>query len=260
MKYLLSIFIIISSLFSSIIDKNQCKQKGNGYIFAGGECIQYVEFEGDKEGSLNILVHGAWKNGSNTLAHYAPFAETINMNTDITTVAIALPGYSNSSTNNFNGLLSKKDGKISVVGNKHYISFMAKLVNELKSKYNASTVNYIGHSAGAIVGATLTGYTPKLIQNIVCVGGGHDIHKILKNNNKLISLIDLIKNVDKNTNFLIIYGTNDNISPSKRNKNFHKLLVNHNLKSKLIKVQGAKHMDLDMTDTSIEAISTMLDY
>ena len=182
------------------------------------------------------------------------------MNTDITTVAIALPGYSDSSTNNFNGLLEKNTNRISIIGTKQYITFMSNLVKALKIKYNATTVNYIAHSAGAIVGATLTGYSPKLIQNIICVGGGHNIHKIMKNTKSLISLVDVIKDVDKNTKFLVIYGTKDTVSPSKRNINFYKLLINNGLNAKLIKINNAKHLDLDMTDTSIEAITEMLDY
>jgi len=260
MKYLLLIFIITSTFLSANTNKKQCLTKGDGYIFAGGECIQYKDYEGDKDGSLNIVVHGAWKNGTNILARYAPFAETLNMNTDITTVAIALPGYSDSSTNNFTGLLNKGHNKPYLVGKKEYIEFMSDLVLKLKNKYNAKTVNYISHSAGAILGATLTGYSPKLIQNIVCAGGGYDLHKMKENSSDLISLVDVINSVDKSTNFLIIYGTKDTISPSKRNKNFHKFLLEHNLNSKLVEVTDAVHIDLDMTDTSVDAITDMLDY
>jgi len=260
MKYILLMFILTSSLLSETVSKQQCNEKGDGYIYAGEECIQYVEFEGDKEDSLNIVVHGAWKNGSNTLARYAPFAETLNMNTDITTIAVALPGYSKSSTNNFGGLLNKGHGEPSLVGKKEYVAFMSDLILKLKTKYNSTTVNYIGHSAGAFLGATVTGYTPGLIQNIVCAGGGHNIHKSMKNTTSLISLVDVVNNVNKNTKFLIVYGTKDKISPPKRNINFHKFLQNNGLNSTIIKVNGAGHLDLDMTDTSVDAISEMLDY
>ncbi|HIP11438.1 MAG TPA: alpha/beta hydrolase [Arcobacter sp.] len=260
MKYLLLVFVIASSMLSATVSQKQCDTKGEGYIFAGAECIQFVEFEGDVEGSLNIVVHGAWKDGTNTLARYAPFAETLNMNSDITTVAVALPGYSKSSTNNFGGLLSKGHGEPSSVGKKDYVAFMADLVLKLKNKYNATTVNYIGHSAGAILGATVTGYAPGIIQNIVCAGGGHDIHKSMKNTSSLISLVDVISTVDKKTNFLIVYGTKDKISPPQRNINFHDFLIKNGFNSKLIKVDGAAHLDLDMTDTSVDAISEMLDY
>jgi pimeloyl-ACP methyl ester carboxylesterase len=260
MKYILIIFIFTSTFLSANINKIQCEKKGDGYIFAGGECIQYVEFEGDKEGSLNIVVHGAWKNGTNILARYAPFAETLNMNTDITTVAIALPGYSNSSTNNFTGLLNKGSDKPYLVGKTEYIKFMSDLVSKFKMKYKATTINYISHSAGAILGATLTGYTPKLIQNVVCAGGAYNLKDKNNKSSSLISLIDVIDNVDKKTNFLIIYGTKDKISPTQRNIKFHSFLKTNGLNSKLIKVNGAKHLDLDMTDVSVDAISEMLDY
>ncbi|VAY87546.1 hypothetical protein MNB_ARC-1_458 [hydrothermal vent metagenome] len=240
------------------VSQIECKSKGDGYIFAGGECIQYIEAEGDKKDTLNIIVHGAWKEGTDTLARYAVFVETINLNTDITTVAVALPGYSQSSTNNFKGLLNGHN-KPTLVGEKKYIVFMNELIKKLKQKYKATTINYIGHSAGAILGATITGYNPKLIQNIVCAGGAYDIHKMMKNSKNLISLIDVVDNVDKSTNFLIVYGTKDTISTSKRNKNFYKALKSKGLNVKLIKVKGAKHLDLDMTSASVDAITQMIE-
>ena len=262
MKNILKIVGIISiltiSLFGAKVSQSQCTQKGDGFLFAGGECIQYVEIEGDKEDTLNIVVHGAWKDGTDTLARYSPFAETLNMNTDITTVAVALPGYSKSSTNNFKGLLGGH-AEPSLSGEKKYVEFMSQLIKKLKEKYNAKTVNYIGHSAGAILGATVTGYSPNLIQNIVCAGGGYDIHSYMKNSKNLISLIDVVDDVSKNTNFLIVYGTKDTTSPPKRNKDFYNALKSKGLNAKLVEVKDAGHLDLDMTDASVDAITEMLD-
>ena len=262
MKNILKIVGLISilslSLFGAKVSQSQCNEKGDGFLFAGGECIQYVEIEGDVEGFLNIVVHGAWKDGTDTLARYSPFAETLNMNTDITTIAVALPGYSKSSTNNFKGLLSGHD-EPSLSGEKKYVEFMSQLITKLKNKYNAKTINYIGHSAGAILGATVTGYSPNLIQNIVCAGGGYDIHSYMKNSENLISLVDVVDNVSKDTNYLIVYGTEDKISPPKRNKDFYSALKEKGLNAKLIEVKDAAHLDLDMTDTSVDAITEMLE-
>ena len=76
-------------------------------MFAGNECIQYKKFSGDTKGALNIIVHGTWNEGTDTLARYAPFAEDLAMRTDITTIAVALTGYSGSSTNKFPSLSHK---------------------------------------------------------------------------------------------------------------------------------------------------------
>lgn len=243
------------SLFAQKISLDECSQKGEEFIFAGGECIQYSISEGDIEDRLNIIVHGTWDEGTNTLGRYAPFAESLSMATDITSIAVSLPGYSKSSTNNFTSLSHK--GVKNLAAKKEYVLFLGDLIEALKKKYNAKTINYIGHSAGAMMGATLSGLKPELINNIALAGGRYDIHKEEKGN--LISMVDVLDNVNKNMNILFIYGTKDKISKPEVTIEFFKIAKEKGLKAKLVKVEGAEHIDLDMSDTSVEAITEMLE-
>jgi len=259
----LSFFIILSSIFttsivaSTVVSKNQCEVKGEEYIFAGGECIEFYISEGEIEDEINIIVHGTWDAGTNTLGRYAPFADNLSMATDITTIAVALPGYSNSSTNNFEALSHK--GTKNLAANKQYIEFLTALIKKLKTKYEANKVNYIGHSAGALMGSTVTGYSPGLITTMTSAGAGYDIHSKVKDSKNLISLIDFIDKIDKETEFLLIYGTKDKISKPQITKDYYKALKNKGYKVKLVEVAGAPHIDLDMSDTSVEAIVEMLE-
>jgi len=252
------LFIFTIQLFAETVSKEECMSKKTGFIFAGGECIQYYEAQGDVENTLNIIVHGAWEKGTNTLSRYTPFAQNIAMSTDITSIAVALPGYSKSSSNNFGALIGQ-NGKPSMAARKEYIYFMTDLIIKLKEKYKASTINYIGHSAGAMLGLTITGYKPKLIQNMMSAGAPFDMEKIIQDNKNLISISNIIDNVDKNTKFLLIYGTKDTISKPKYTKDFYTLATKKGLNVKLVKVEGAPHLDLDMTDTSVDAIIELLD-
>jgi len=252
------LFVLSLHLFAVTVSKEECMSKNTGFIFAGGECIQYYEAQGDVENTLNIIVHGAWKKGTNTLARYTPFAQNIAMSTDITSIAVALPGYSKSSTNNFGALIGQS-GKPSLAADKEYIYFMTDLIIKLKEKYNASTINYIGHSAGAMLGLTITGYKPKLIQNMMSAGGIYDVQKNMEDNEDLMSITNVINTVDKDTKFLLIYGTKDLISKPKYTKDFFTLAIKKGLNVKLVKVEGAVHLDLDMTDTSVDAIIELLD-
>jgi len=252
------LFVLTIHLFAAKVSKDECLNKKTGFIFAGGECIQYYEAQGDVENTINIIVHGAWKKGTNTLSRYSPFAQNIAMSTDITSIAVALPGYSKSSTNNFDALISS-NGKPSMAARKDYIYFMADLVLKLKEKYKASTINYVGHSAGAMLGLTITGYKPKLIQNMMSAGAPFDMEKNIQNNEDLISISKVIDTVDKDTKFLLIYGTKDTVSKPKYTKDFYILAMKKGLNVKLVKVEGAPHLDLDMTDTSVDAIVELLD-
>ena len=259
----LSTYITLLMLFttnilaSNKVNENQCNSKGEEYIFAGGECIQYYISEGEVEEEINIIVHGTWDAGTNTLGRYGPFADNLSMATDITTIAVALPGYSNSSTNNFKAL--SHNGTKNLAANKQYIEFLTALIKKLKSNYEAKTVNYIGHSAGALMGSTVTGYSPGLINTMTSAGAGYDIHTKVKESQGLISLIDFIDNIDKETEYLLIYGTKDEISKPQITKDYYKALKNKGYKVKLVEVVNAPHIDLDMTDTSVEAIVEMLE-
>ncbi|WP_321315771.1 alpha/beta fold hydrolase [Halarcobacter sp.] len=250
---LLLVFVFSLTLEANKISKEECTK--DNFIFAGGECIEYRAYKGESNDRIVVIVHGTWDEGTNTLGRYAPFAETMNMNTDLTTIAVALPGYSGSSTNNFTSLAHK--GVKNLAAKKEYVLFLGKLIKALKEKYNAEEVTYIGHSAGAMMGATLMGLNPDLVQNIALAGGRYDIHKDEKGD--LISLVDVIDDVNKEAKFLFIYGTKDEISKPEVTTSFYKIAQEKGLNAKLVKVEGAGHIDLDMTDASIEAITEMLE-
>jgi len=253
---LLSIFTI-DMMAQNLVTEKQCNDKGEEYIFAGGECIQFYVSEGDVESELNIVVHGTWTEGTNTLGRYAPFADNLSMATDITTVAIALPGYSDSSTNHFPAL--SHNGTKNLAAQKEYIEFLSQLVQKLKIQFDAKKINYIGHSAGAFMGSTLTGYTSGLIDTMTSAGAGYDIHSKVKKSKELISLIDFMDKVDRKTKYLLVYGTKDTISKPEIIKNYYKALQKAGLNVKMVEAVDAVHIDLDMTDESVEAITEMLE-
>lgn len=244
------------NLSAKSISEKECSSMGEDFVFAGGECIETRTFEGDSNEHIIILVHGVWDEGSNTLGRYAPFAETMNLNTDLTTIAIALPGYAKSSTNNLLSLASKK--KKNQAATKEYVMFLGNVVKALKKKYEAKTVTYVGHSAGARMGATLTGFEPDLIQNIALVGGRYEVRDENKGKG-FISFNNVIDKTNKNINFLFVYGTEDKISKPEVTQKFFKVAQAKGLKAKLVKVEGAAHIDLDMTDESVEAITEMVE-
>jgi alpha-beta hydrolase superfamily lysophospholipase len=260
MKNLIKITIIMlvtTSLYSNMVLKKQCEKKEGNFIFAGKECINYFIEEGDRKDILNIIIHGAWKNGTNTLARYSPFASNISLNTDITTIAIALPSYSKSSSNYLKSLMHNGKKSVALSTSKQYIDFLVDLIKELKNKYKAKTINVIAHSAGAILSATITGYKPNLIQNVVLAGGQYNLERF--KNKSGLTIDKFLKDIPKSTNFLLVYGTKDNISKPKITKDFYNKLKRLKLNVKMIEVKEHKHLDLDMSDESVEAITSMFE-
>jgi hypothetical protein len=59
-KNLLVMALLFSSsiLFASNVSEADCSKKGDNFIFAGNECIQYFKSNGDKESALNIIERG----------------------------------------------------------------------------------------------------------------------------------------------------------------------------------------------------------
>jgi pimeloyl-ACP methyl ester carboxylesterase len=257
-KMMISMGLVSALAISSYAGVSQadCDAKGDEYLFAGNECMQLKTFEGDDNEHIVVLIHGSWKAGTNILGRYAPFAETLNMNTDKTVVAVALPGYSGSSSNVMPPL--EHDAKVSPSATLEYVEFLGKVIEGVKSKYEANEITYVGHSAGARMGATLTAMKPGLVQNAVLVGGGYETKPELK---KLgaISFSDVMDRADKKTKYVMVYGTADKISLPQRTIDMHEKMKKAGFDSTLVKAEGKAHLDLEMTDASVEAISALFE-
>lgn len=247
------IFIILSSvLFTSLFanPKKICNEKGDNYIFVKGECINYKTFLGDSEG-LNIIVHGTWDEGTDILARYTSFAEDVALKSDVTTIVVALPGYSDSTSNKLKAIGSKEYKNLAAT--KEYVEFFALLVEELKKEFESSYTTIIAHSAGCMLSATSLGFKKDLVDNLLCAGGVYDIHK--KTDKKdLISAVDVINKISKDTKIVIVYGTKDTVSTPKMNKDFYEIAKKKGLNVKLVEAKDVPHMELEMTKSSMEAI------
>ncbi len=252
--------ILVSILFANIafanISKEDCEKKGEDFIFAKNECINFKEFEGEKSG-LNIIVHGTWDEGTDIIARYSPFAEDISMSSEVTTLALALPGYSKSSSNSLKAIGSKTEKNLAA--KKEYAEFFVELVEALKEKFDNPKITIIAHSAGCMLSATAIGLKPNLVDNLVCAGGVYDIHKKVPEDKSLISVVDVIDNISKDTKIAIVYGTQDDISTPQMSKDFYELAKKKGLNVELVEAKDAPHMELEMTKEAKDIIEKYLE-
>lgn len=248
----LMVFFLTSLLASP---KKECEKKGDNFIFIKDECINYKTFLGNSEG-LNIIVHGTWDEGTDVLSTYTAFAEDIALRSDVTTVVVAFPGYSESSSKKLKSIASKEQKNLAAT--KEYIEFFVSLVESLKKEFESKYTTVIAHSAGCMLSATSLGFKDNLFENLLCAGGVYDIHK--KTDQKgLISAIDVVDKISKDINFVIVYGTEDSVSTPKMNKDFYKIAKNKGLNVKLVEAKNASHMQLEMTGESIDAIENFFE-
>lgn len=251
---ILTSILFATTIFANSI-KEDCNKKGEGFIYAQNECINYKKFDGDGD-ALNIIIHGTWDEGSDTLARYSPLAEDISMRSDISTIAVALPAYSKSSSNKLISIGSKSAKNLAAT--KEYVEFLAALVEAFKTKYNSSKITLIAHSAGCMMSATLLGVKPNLVDNLVCVGGVYDIHK-KSDDKKLISAVDVVDKISKNSKIILAYGTLDDISTPQMTTDFYNLAKQKGLDVKLIEVKDGVHIGLDMTTEVKNAIVELVE-
>jgi predicted esterase len=243
--------LLASGLYASKVTQAQCIDKGENYLFAAGECVELKTFAAENNDRLILLVHGSWKPGTNILGRYAPFAESINMNTDVTTVAVALPGYSGSSSNMMPPL--EHEAAVTPSATREYITYLGKLVKAIKEKYNAQEITYVGHSAGARMGATLSALEPGLIKNAVLAGGRY-INKPEEAKHGAISFDDVKAKADKETKYVLVYGSADTISEPSVTTSYYEQMKKDGFDVTLVEAKGAPHLDLEMTDATQNAI------
>lgn len=249
--------LLTSSLLGSNVSQSDCDAKGEEYIFAGNECMQLKMFEGDDNEHIIVLIHGSWKKGTNILGRYAPFAESINMYTDKTVVAVALPGYSGSSLNHMPVL--EHEAKVSPSATKEYVEFLGTTIKAVKDKFEAQEITYVGHSAGARMGATLSAMEPGLLKNVVLAGGRYE-NSATDDKAGAISFNNVKDQADKeNTKYVLVYGSVDKISEPKVTIDAYDSMKKDGFNVKLVEAKGAPHLDLEMTNATQEAITALFE-
>ncbi len=254
LKHIFILVFLITCSYANKTYESACDTNNDQFIFSKSECINYVYEEADDENNLIIFLHGSWNEGTNILKKYTPLMEDLVLNTDVSTIVIALPGYSKSSTNVFQAI--GKKGFSSLIYTKEYLDLIKDVILQLKEKYKKKTLTLVAHSAGASLGTTLYGYDNTLIQNMISIAGSYTTDT--KNSN-LLSANKTYKNINKKSKLILIYGDKDKISPPKKSKDFYALVKKEQVNVKLIEVKNAVHLNLELREEVMDEILELLE-
>jgi len=249
LRYIFILLILLSYSYANKGKPSACDTSKHQFIFSKTECINYVYEEADDEDNLIIFIHGSWKEGSDTLKKYTPFMEDLVLNTDVSTIIIALPGYSKSSSNVFEAI--SKKGFSSLIYTKEYLDLIKDVILRLKKKYKKKTLTLVAHSAGASLATTLYGYDNTLIQNMIAIAGSYNTDPA---NKDLYSANKTYKNINKKSKLVLIYADNDKISPPNKSTDFYALVKKEKVLVKLIEVKNAAHLNLELRDEVMDEI------
>ena len=83
--------------------------------------------------------------------------------------------------------------------------------------------------------------------------GVYNIHE-KEQGKDLISMTDVLHSVNKDMKMVLVYGTADDISKPQITIDFYNLAKEKGFNVKLVEAKDAPHLDLDMTDASVDAI------
>lgn len=241
--------------------RNLQSKNSGAYIFANGECLKYKSFNGKKSDEINILIHGSWQRGQDPIGYrYSDLAESMAHSTSITSIALATPGYSGS-TSNFYKDMSWKKGRV-IPAEESFTKIMVSAIENLKKKYNAKKVNLFGKSSGAMIGGIISGYKPGLVDKYVLIGGAYNIYNTYRHNGwgkinpGLISSTNFVSKVKKDARFLIVAGENDDKASPLFAKNYVTYLNDEGIKADVLVIKGAGHSSLETNAEVLDATYT----
>lgn len=264
LKYLLLVVYVLFISGCSInepsieeleVYKQECqdmkKNNKDSFIFAKGECLNYIVSWGDAQKSeINILLHGSWRENSSPVAQrFTEIADDFRDNTNITSIALAMPGYDESTSNRYSNMNWKNTNVIPA--NESFVKIISQAIKNLKIKYNATKVNIYGKSSGAMLGGIISGYSPGLLDKVILLGGAYNIYFTYEYNGwgrmspGFISAVNYIDLVDKKTSFLVIAGGKDKKANPIFAKRYVKKLNKAGIKAKVVVFKDLEHSGME---------------
>lgn len=272
---MLKYFVVIASLFITIHcysqkPANKCSEKDSSqWATTSLGCLHFYAFKNDSlsfHPNLIIVLHGDAP-FNNPGYQYAMAKQIAKQNQNTVAVGVLRPGYTDPDGNTSDGIRGLTTGDNYTLEN---IKALSEVIQHLKSIYHPKQTVLVGHSGGAAIAADIIALQPELLQKAVLVSCPCDLitwrnymsqqqPTVLqwKEPVKSISPLNVIGNIHKSTEVVIITGLKDNIAPSTLSVAYYKTLQRYGVKSELISVPEKGH-EILLNDSVFVAIKNLL--
>ena len=149
----------------SIVDSSESKSTELFHIpyFSSGEL---------NNSTLVLVLHGDAP-FNNPSYQYSIAKKIANENSNVVSVVVLRPGYSDNEGNQSKGDRGNSSGDNYTI---KVLESVYNLTNELKRKYNPSKVLLVGHSGGGAISANLISKYPRTYSNAVLISCPCDLH------------------------------------------------------------------------------------
>jgi len=206
-------------------------------MFVAGECLNYEKFDGHKKGKVIVFLHGSSTSFPNPISYVFDWGQNLKSRTGVTTYILNLPGYAGSSANNWYRMY--QTGRSYNAVNPGFVKFTADMLQSIKEREESSELYVVGHSSGATLAATISGYKPGLIQKVMAYEGNYDVdyYRAIRGWSNKYHATDFMTykdEIDKKTKFLNMYGMKSTKSKPEESLRFTKMLKENGLFVKTI--------------------------
>ena len=270
---LCQLFLIISVLSSCNANSqnNNCEKNDTlNYITTQHGCLFVKVFKSDSitlKPNLFIIIHGDAP--FNPPSYQYKLSQKLSEQVKNTIIVSVLrPGYKDNESN-------KSDGKRGQTTGDNYtqevINSLTEVIKELKIRFKPSKTIIAGHSGGAAISADIVSLTTQLVDKSILVSCPCDVeafrksmalkqpfYRAWRDSVKSISPIDVIKNINRNADIILIHGQEDDIVPFEIAENYFKKLKQNNIKVELIPIENAGH-EIFLTDRVLTVLKNNLE-
>ncbi len=211
---------------------------------------------------LVIALHGDINPPQNFLSYHSRFAKTISeKSNNVIAVGLLRPGY----TDHLNRTSDGERGE--TVGDNYddaRVRQIGTAIEKLKSIYKPKKTVLAGHSGGAAISAKLIALKPKLVDSVFLVScpcninaWRSDMYKRnrydgFKGDLTIASPLDLVEDIDPNTDITIIVGREDDITKPYLSNEYHSALTREGKISRKLVINGGH--EIFMSSTVIKTI------
>lgn len=198
---------------------------------------------------LVLVLHGDAP-FNNPSYQYLIAKKIANENSNLVAVGVLRPGYTDHEGNRSEG---ERGEAIGDNYTRDVLSSIYQLTNDLKKKYDPSTIILVGHSGGAAISANLMSQYPEAYSKSLLISCPCDLHpwrqhmKVLQDGAEIwdievssLSPIEELKNIPDSTPIVVVHGENDPVVPVSIIQNYVAELKanNKNVQFRLLQDQG----------------------
>jgi len=245
---------------SSEAAEKECAQKNlEEWAGGGGECLRVITENAMVEpAALIVFIHGDVSKGGPSDYLAKRMGRVDPAQNQFVAVAIMRPGYEDSESNQSSGTDNRRRDHYT----KHNVVAVAEAIDKLKAKYQPKATVIVGHSGGAAIAGVLAGMFPELAEHYVLGACPCDVVQWRKSRGRSVwrnslSPSDYVGSVKKETEIVVVSGSEDNNTSAELSDGYVQLLKNLGVNASHRTLLGVSHNGVARNEAFFSSINEL---